>query len=70
MGAWIATPSWDESARHENAEIILSDNGEAVRNLLAQNAPVQSRPVLDDHLNLLRRARADGIARAYADRLA
>jgi hypothetical protein len=63
---WIQTPDWDTSRGYldDNTASLLTDEAEAAIEHLIDINPAAGQ--LDDHLQLLRHARAHGTAAAYA----
>jgi hypothetical protein len=66
--AWIQTPDWSTSRTYleEHQDELLTDAAEQALQLLIQANP--GRDELTQHLEILQRARRDGIAAAYAQR--
>jgi len=67
---WVQTPTWADSQTYlENHPELLTDEAEQV---LARLSEVQedegARRTLDEHLALLRRCRAEGMAAAFAEK--
>jgi hypothetical protein len=66
--AWIQTPDWSTSRTYleEHQDELLTDAAEQALQLLIQANPNMRQ--LPQHLEILQRARRDGIAAAYAQR--
>ncbi len=69
LTAWVKTPNWGASRAYleEHQAELLTDDAETALQLLIQSS--QNHPVLVQHLDLLRKARREGIAAAYAQLL-
>jgi hypothetical protein len=66
--AWVQTPDWSASRAYleQHQDELLTDAAEQALQLLIQANP--GRDELTQHLEILQRARRDGIAAAYAQR--